>query len=449
MKKIIYIICLVIIGSAALQAATAPSKAKPVRVLLLDGQSGGPYHVWPLTTSVLKKELEDSGMIQATVVTAPRFGEDFSSFKPEFSKYQAVVLNYDAPDWPADLRAQLEQFVKNGGGLVVVHAADNAFPGWQAFNQMTGLGGWRGRTETAGPYWYFKDGKLVSDNSPGPTGSHGNRLPFQVVTRAPQHPIMKGLPPAWMHNSDELYATLRGPGENMTVLTTAHSDPKNKGTGRDEPSLVVVNYGKGRVFHTMMGHDVTALSCVGFITTFQRGTEWAATGRVTQKVPANFPTADSISFRVDIAEMDPAFLNGTPTLSGFEALADSALLAMRKRAEELGIGGVAVVAYFDGDSIKSWTSKMLVVGRMKDDPSASSKGANLLGIAYAKAAEMADTLKDSGSNVRPPMTGEFGWNGGVIVRGKNGYLVGAFSGGKSEDDVKVSKAGVAQLGTGL
>jgi len=211
----------------------------------------------------------------------------------------------------------------------------------------------------------------------------------------------------------------------------------------------VVNYGKGRVFHTMMGHDVSALSCVGFVTTLQRGTEWAATGRVTQKVPTNFPTADSISFRVDIEEMDPAFLNGTPTLSGFEGLADSALLAMRKRAEELGIGGVAVVAYFDGDSIRSWSSKMLVVGRMKDDPSANSKGANLLGIAYAKAAEMADTLKDSGSNVRPPMTGEFGWNGGVIVRGKNGYLIAAFSGGKSEDDVKVSRAGVAQLATGL
>jgi len=103
---------------------------------------------------------------------------------------------------------------------------------------------------------------------------------------------------------------MRGPGENITVLATAYSDPSNRGTGRDEPALMVVNYGKGKVFHTIMGHDIAALSCVGFITTLQRGTEWAATGKVTQKAPATFPTANTVSFRVDIAAMDPAFNSG-------------------------------------------------------------------------------------------------------------------------------------------
>ena len=449
MKRFVIAILLATLWCTALCASPASSGANPIRVLLVDGQSGGPYHAWQLTSTVLKKELENAGIFTVTVATSPRFGEDFSSYKPDFSKYQAIVLNYDAPDWSAELREQLEQYVKNGGGLVVVHAADNAFPDWPAFNQMIGIGGWRGRSEKSGPFWYFKDGKLVSDNSPGPAGSHGNRLPFQVETRAPEHPIMKGLPHVWMHGADELYATLRGPGENMTVLATAHSDPANHGTGHDEPMLMILNYGKGRIFHTTMGHDVAALSCVGFITTFQRGTEWSATGRVTQKVPADFPKAGSVSFRVDIAKMDPAFLNGPPRLNPFDSLADSALLAMRKRAEELGIGGVAVVAYFEGDKIQSWNSKILVVGRMRDEPSQTDKGANLIGIAYAKAAEMADTLKDSGSQVRPPMTGEFGWKGGVIVRGKNGYLIAAFSGGKSEDDVKISRAGVEQLSTGL
>jgi len=449
MKRSVIAILLVTVWSTALWAAPGTSKADPIPVLLVDGQSGGPYHAWQLTTVVLKKELEDAGIFNVTVATSPKFGEDFSSFKPEFSKYRVIVLNYDAPDWPANLREQLENYVKNGGGLVIVHAADNSFPDWTAYNQMIGIGGWRNRTEKAGPMWYFKDGKLVSDDSPGSAGAHGNRLPFQVETRAPEHPIMKGLPHVWMHGADELYGTLRGPGQNMTVLATAHSDPANHGTGHDEPMLMVLSYGKGRIFHTTMGHDVAALSCAGFITTYQRGAEWAATSRVTQKVPADFPTADSVSFRVDIAKMDPAFVNGPPQFNPFDGLANSALAAMKKRADELGIGGVAVVAYFPGDEIQYWSSKMLVIGRMRDEPSDTNKGANLIGIAYAKAVEMADTLKDSGSQVRPPMTGEFGWKGGVIVRGKSGYLIAAFSGGKSEDDVKISTAGVEELKTGL
>ncbi len=132
-----------------------------------------------------------------------------------------------------------------------------------------------------------------------------------------------------------------------------------------------------------------------------------------------------------------------------DAVTSAALEAMKKRAAELKIGGVAVVAYAEGETIEGWTSKMAVVGRMKDAPTATEKGNNLLGIAYAKASEMAETLKDSGSAGRPPMTGEFGWQGGVIGRVKGGWVIVAFSGGKSEDDVEASRAGLAVMKKGL
>jgi hypothetical protein len=135
--------------------------------------------------------------------------------------------------------------------------------------------------------------------------------------------------------------------------------------------------------------------------------------------------------------------------ASFDETAGAALAAMKARADELKITGVALVAYAEGDSVASWSSKMLVVGSMTKPPSATDKGSNLLGIAYSKAAEMASTLKDSGSGVRPPFTGELGWQGGVVARGKAGILIAAFSGGRSEDDVKVSKAGLAVLGNSL
>jgi type 1 glutamine amidotransferase len=100
-----------------------------------------------------------------------------------------------------------------------------------------------------------------------------------------------------MHSADELYSELRGPAKNMTVLATAYASKDQRGTGRDEPQLMTIEYGKGRVFHIAPGHAGRQLKSVAFIATFQRGTEWAATGKVTQSVPADFPGPDEPSIR--------------------------------------------------------------------------------------------------------------------------------------------------------
>jgi hypothetical protein len=133
-----------------------------------------------------------------------------------------------------------------------------------------------------------------------------------------------------------------------------------------------------------------------------------------------------------------------PAEKVFTDLADKALLAMRQRAEALKIKGVALVAYAPGQEVQGWISKMAVVGQLKSQSAATNDpGSNLLAIAYSKASEMADTLKPSGSGARPPLKGEFGWQGGWIVPCKTGYLIGAFSGGRSDQDVQVSKTGLA------
>ncbi len=277
-------------------ACMTASAAGPIRVLIVDGQNN---HDWKSTTPVMKKILEDSGVFAVDVATSPAQGADMNGFSPDFARYGAVLMNYNGDPWPRATRDAFEKYVRGGGGLVIMHAADNSFPEWKEFNLMIGLGGWGERNEKSGPYIRFRDGKFVRDMTPGRGGSHGRQHEFTVVTRNPKHPIMKGLPLEWTHAKDELYDRLRGPAENLTVLATAYSDTSTGGTGEHEPMLMTIAYGKGRVFHTAMGHDGSSISCVGFIATFLRGTEWAATGKVkrTEKVPADFPSPGKTSVR--------------------------------------------------------------------------------------------------------------------------------------------------------
>jgi uncharacterized protein len=266
--------------------AEAPKK---LRALIIDGQNN---HDWKTTTPLIKGALETSGRFTVDVATTPAEGQDMGSFQPKFSEYDVIVSNYNGEPWSDKTSKEFEAYVAGGGGFVSVHAANNAFPEWRDYNRMIGLGGWYGRTEKHGPYFYLDDqGKEVRDTAPGSGGHHGPQHEFQVRTRDKKHPIMQGLPESWMHTKDELYDSLRGPAENLHILATAYADPKYDGTGRHEPMLMTLDYGKGRVFHTVLGHADYSMNCVGFITTLQRGTEWAATGEVSIPIPKNFPTA--------------------------------------------------------------------------------------------------------------------------------------------------------------
>lgn len=275
-------------------AASAAWAEPSLKALIVDGQNG---HNWKETSPILKQLLEQTDLFQVDVATSPAKGQDMSGFSPQFADYDVVVLNYQGDEWPAETKQAFVEYVKNGGGVLVYHFALAAFPNWPEFNEIIGLGGWGGRNEKAGPYLRWRDGRIVQDNSPGKGGGHGPSQPFQLVVREPNHPITAGLPEKFMHCSDELYGWLRGPAKNVTVLATAFAPKEKGGADEHEPLLFTVTYGKGRVFQNALGHTGKELKSVAFIVPFQRGAEWAATGKVTQKIPADFPGPEKESMR--------------------------------------------------------------------------------------------------------------------------------------------------------
>ncbi len=309
---------LILHGTVFSQAEDASGK---IKALIIDGQNN--HEQWPKITYILKKKMEATGLFSVDVVRSAytwngdEFLDEFAiegmpdtqaldepkadpNFSPDFSQYGVIINNFgwNAAPWPEQTQKNFEQYIKKGGGLVVFHAADNSFPKWEAYNQMIGLGGWGDRTEKDGPRVYYNDDdKLVRDDSPGKAGAHGPQSEYQIQVRNGDHPITKGMPATWMHTKDELYNSLRGPAKNMEVLATAYSDPANKGTGHHEPALITLTYGKGRIFHNIMGHADYSVLGTGFLTSLLRGAEWAATGEVTQDIPQDFPTADTSSQR--------------------------------------------------------------------------------------------------------------------------------------------------------
>jgi hypothetical protein len=277
---------------AALLAALAVElvSGASVRALLIDGPDT------QQETATVKAILESSGVLQVDVLSTPAKG---AAFQPQFDKYKVVVLNYGGDIWPLSVLTALDKFLQAGGGLVALPSADAAFPMWPEYNLMLGVSGASNRDKSAGPIWFYHDGNMAFDGETGGGAGEGTQLdgPFAVTVRNTEHPITKGVPLMWMHSADSLMGNLRGPGKNMVLLATAHSDLAQGGTGRDEPVLIALSYGKGRVFHTLLGRAAEGMNCVGFQTMLARGAEWAATGKVTARLPSDFPTDEKTSVR--------------------------------------------------------------------------------------------------------------------------------------------------------
>lgn len=263
-----------VIALAAVAAATQAGEPAPgggkVRLLVLSGANN---HAWQATTPVLKQMYEGSGRFSVQVT------DDVPHLDPaEFARHDAIVCNYtsypkvEGHRWPAATEKAFLDFIAAGHGFVLFHAASTAWGDWPEFGDLIGLT-WQKDPTT---------GKNIS--------GHGAQHSFLVKMVDKTHPVTQGMGD-FQHAKDELYhRQLLHPGAR--VLATTFSDKALQGSGTDEPMVVVTEPGKGRVFHCAMGHDPRPMQGVGFRTLMLRGTEWAATGKVTIPIPAEWPVPD-------------------------------------------------------------------------------------------------------------------------------------------------------------
>jgi type 1 glutamine amidotransferase len=256
----VLLLALLAFAVAPLRAAEAP------KVLIITGDHG---HNWKETTPYLKNLLEKAGMNVTVTETQPK---DLTA--DNLKKFDVLLLNYkDTKNatadttWSEQNQRAFKSAVEGGKGLVVYHHASSAFikkddPWSKQFEDVT-LGGWRTQ------------------------GFHGKRHEYDVTAKEVDHPITKGLAGTYPHSNDELYQNSLVPADAQ-VLATAWSEPSKdpKNTGKHEPVVWVSSYGKGRVYHNALGHDVTAMkSSAGFAALMVRGVEWAATGKASYTPP--------------------------------------------------------------------------------------------------------------------------------------------------------------------
>jgi len=220
-----------------------PDSAKAAKkVLIVTGQDY-PGHKWQETAPVLAKALSADTRLQVKVTEDPK-----TLASPDLQQYDAVVLhfmNWEQPDPGPEARDNLKRFVEGGKGLVLVHFACGAFQEWPEFRNLAGRS---------------YDPKLPPHD---PFGT------FRVEIINKEHPITKGMQP--FDTTDELYTCLAG-DRPIEVLATA----KSMVDGKDYPMAFVLTCGKGRVFHSPLGHDAAALANPSVGELFRRGCAWVA-----------------------------------------------------------------------------------------------------------------------------------------------------------------------------
>jgi type 1 glutamine amidotransferase len=196
---------------------------------------------------------------------------------PDFADYDVIVLSLEKADWSDQVKKDFETFVSSGGGVVVLGTSLSAFQDWPASEKLFGLPTGEGLSKSKKAYDY------------------------QIVNNKIEHPVTNGLPQKWLHGGDYMLYNTTGLKPGAEVLASARADSIYGGNNQMLPVVYALSAGEGRVFASTMGYaasidHIEAMQCVGYITTLQRGAEWAATGVVSQEPPLDFPNSVSTHF---------------------------------------------------------------------------------------------------------------------------------------------------------
>lgn len=221
-----------------------------------------------LNAIVVSDQSNDLGKdIQTILKNTGLFDVDIEKgTSPDFADYDVVIVNTEKGNWNDKTKEAFLSYVKSGGGVVVLSNSGSAFSEWTEYQKIVGAS---------------------SDKS---TGKSDEAYDYKVTNVNTEHPVTKGLNTNWLHSDDFLLYNSVSTNEDVEVLSTAVADSIHGGSGKSLPVIFTVQFGEGRVLHSTLGNNSgSSMQCVGFITTLQRGAEWAATGVVSQEVPLDFP----------------------------------------------------------------------------------------------------------------------------------------------------------------
>ena len=293
-------VCALILS--ALHSSAKPTQPR-IKVLIVDGFSN---HDWRQTTKLLRGILEPSGLFTVAVSTAPETAaaSGWDRWRPRFENYDVVIQTCNdiggGPQWPRPVQLEFEKFVQNGGGVLVFHSGNNAFPDWPAYNRMIGIG-WRNKDQ--GVAITLDNHERIVRIPSGKGEGTGHEVRGEVlVRRLGDDPIHRGMPRSWRTPMLEIYYYARGPAKNIRVLSYGY----DQHTRMNWPLEWTVRFGRGRVYSSTFGHvwkgDVqpASMRCADEQTLLLRTLQWLAKREGTVPVPPDFPTAAATSIRGEI-----------------------------------------------------------------------------------------------------------------------------------------------------